>query len=115
MNSQKCSQCGLVNFANAEFCKRCQAQITDFGQPAFQNNYSGNFSPQNASCPTTGRVVSESLWENAGFRKIIYGILWVIGGCILTYYTTAIFYGAIIFGVIDILRGVTGLFTDTDG
>ena len=106
MQSIKCSQCGLVNFADALACKRCNAPVADSqNQTFYQNNY---------VAPTHHRTVNESLWENAGFRKIIYGLLWIAGGSILTYYTNAIFYGAIIFGAVDVLRGVGGLFTETD-
>lgn len=50
-------------------------------------------------------------------RKIIYGILWAVGGIIATSVsmesagygdTYYVFYGAIIWGVIDIVRGIAG-------
>jgi hypothetical protein len=59
-------------------------------------------------------LAAESIWENSGFRRIIYGLLWITGGSLLTHYTNSIFYGAIIFGVVSVLRGAVGLFTDTE-
>jgi hypothetical protein len=119
MNSSKCLHCGLVNFADATTCKRCGAAIADSSQtPEFQGfnqppvQPAATFgSPQQAPI----KPQSASLWENAGFRKIIFGVCWIVGGLILTQFTSFIFYGAIIFGGIDVLRGVVGLFTDMDG
>ncbi len=46
MNSLKCPQCGLVNFATSETCKRCgtllQAGYDDAPQYDHQNQYSPN-------------------------------------------------------------------------
>jgi hypothetical protein len=115
MKSIKCSQCGLVNFADAFVCKRCNAQFPNpEGQSSFQNDFAGGFNHVDSNGRTANRVVSESLWENSGFRHIVYGLLWITGGSLLTYYSNSIFYGAIIFGVVDVFRGVAGLFTEID-
>lgn len=53
--------------------------------------------------------------SNAYFRHIIAGILWCVGGAVLTAVTLAlgngsgvIFWGAILFGVVDFFRGLFG-------
>ncbi len=47
----KCPQCGLVNFADAEVCKRCTAELKEV-QSAAKN-------PNLIQCPDCGRPVSK--------------------------------------------------------
>ena len=53
--------------------------------------------------------------SNAYFKHMIAGILWCVGGAVLTAVTLAlgkgsglIFWGAIVFGVVDFFRGLFG-------
>lgn len=46
----KCPQCGLVNFAGAEVCKRCEAELKEV-QAAAKN-------PNLSQCPDCNRLVS---------------------------------------------------------
>ncbi|HLX59942.1 MAG TPA: hypothetical protein VKX17_01550 [Planctomycetota bacterium] len=53
--------------------------------------------------------------SNAYFRHMIAGILWCVGGAVLTAVTLAlgkgtglIFWGAIVFGIVDFFRGLFG-------
>jgi hypothetical protein len=107
MKSLKCPSCGLVNFADAAHCKKCRFPLSDTGFYADGADGPANFAPS-AAGPKAGR----SLWENDGFRRILYGLLWIGGGVTLSFFTSFIFYGAVVFGLIDVLRGVGGLFTE---
>lgn len=75
MSSNKCSQCGLVNFASTEECKRCQLPLSaqasnppaDTSPAPIQNQPPSNLfpcpdcghgcSPIAAACPGCGRVL----------------------------------------------------------
>jgi uncharacterized OB-fold protein len=118
MKSNKCSQCGLVNFAGAPQCKRCGAPlVVERDQNVFDGDGTGNltYSAARASHATTpNRTLRESLLENSGFQQIIFGLICIGAGSLLTYYSNNIFYGAIIFGVVAALKGVVGLFTEAD-
>ncbi len=124
MNNLKCSNCGLVNFATAINCQRCQTTFVSQAQSTAQfntpqtefasNHYRPPMSPRNVE------AANDSIWENGGFRRMIYGCLWLAGGVgatLFTYSSAApsggryyVFYGAIIFGVFDIIRGIAGMF-----
>lgn len=47
MSSRKCPQCGLVNWASAESCKRCALDFTPEAEPS----PAGEFPPQDAQQP----------------------------------------------------------------
>jgi len=128
MKSLKCSQCGLVNFADAVVCKRCNYQLQNssqltnqtsgaYGQTAPNNSYS--YSTPN---PYTGESAS-SADASAALRKMFFGALWAIGGTIATIigYNSAggggkyiVFWGAILFGVVDFLIGLNGWISNKD-
>src|SRR3979490_3078871 len=68
MTSTKCSQCGLVNFATAEVCKRCGASIAEVTTPPpSQENLKipliqcpacdASISSQATACPHCGQPV----------------------------------------------------------
>ena len=51
---------------------------------------------------------------DAYFRHMIYGILWTVGGTVVTLLTLSsgrggiVFWGAIIFGIYDFFKGLVG-------
>jgi hypothetical protein len=136
MKSKKCSQCGLVNFADAFACKRCGSQFQSYARDANQNyaydsaaaartgsfNYSNTY--QTLSFPSSYQNQAEtSADEGASVRKMVFGALWAIGGSVATVlsYSSAsgggkyfIFWGAILFGVIDFLVGLNAYVTGKD-
>ena len=118
MKNNRCSQCGLVNFADASHCKRCGAPFYEAPQQsAFDGVYAGNLNYESFQAPPktpANRTVRESLLENSGFQQIVFGLICIGAGSLLTYYSNSIFYGAIIFGVIAALKGVVGMFTEAD-
>ncbi|MBS1794523.1 MAG: hypothetical protein JSS81_11750 [Acidobacteria bacterium] len=120
MPSQRCPQCNLVNFADAYACKRCNFQFQSQAVPTTPYNQPYNQYQQGAAAGTYGYaspskappVRSES--SGSGGRRMVVGALWAIGGTIATVlsYNAAsgggryfIFWGAIIFGGIDFVRG----------
>lgn len=117
MNNQKCSNCGLVNFANVEVCRRCQS-------PFSANPSTQNFSSHSATATFDQPRVSEyadTTPDNTHLKRFIFGLLWFAGGSLVSYfsYNSAegggsyyVFYGAIIFGLIDMIRGIAGMLTD---
>ncbi|HVE55194.1 MAG TPA: hypothetical protein VNB22_00090 [Pyrinomonadaceae bacterium] len=128
MKSLKCSQCGLVNFADAVVCKRCNCQLQDsfqqtnqaygaYGQTAPNNAYS--YSNSN-SYPNQSESSPDA---SAALRKMFFGALWAIGGTIATVigYSSAggggkyiVFWGAIVFGAVDFFVGLSGWISSKD-
>src|SRR5215216_16135 len=128
MKSLKCSQCGLVNFAEAVVCKRCNYQLKNssqltnqthgaYEQTAPNNSYS--YSTSN-SYPSQSESSSDS---SAALRKMFFGALWAIGGTIATVigYNSAggggkyiVFWGAILFGAVDFFVGLSGWISSKD-
>lgn len=66
MNSNRCPQCGLVNFADAEVCKRCGATLSvpaaeaSTTAPAAELSQQAPrpFNPNLYPCPDCGHMVS---------------------------------------------------------
>ena len=125
MKSIKCSQCGLVNFADAFVCKRCNYQFQNYPQNDTQaygsynqtapGSYNYSSSDRNQSAPSADK--------SAAVRKMIFGALWAAGGTIATVlsYGSAsgggkyfVFWGAILFGAVDFLIGLNGYFSSRD-
>jgi hypothetical protein len=101
-----------MNFATNEICKRCKSYIISASFVAENANISVTASSDVSS--KTNQVSQESILENAGFRRIILGVISIIGGVGLSYVNFNgnyyVFYGAVLFGVINTLKGVIGLF-----
>ena len=125
MKSVKCSQCGLVNFADAFVCKRCNYQFQTSAQTDNQTYGTFNQTPQSSySYSSSYQNQAESGADSsAAVRKMFFGALWAIGGTVATVasYSSAagggkyfIFWGAIIFGVIDFLVGLNGYVSGKD-
>lgn len=130
MNSLKCPQCGLVNFANAAACKRCNSEFQNYSQPAGQTYNSSNFSGHTTTANSTNTYVSpyEDKFVQSGdsgkaVKKMIFGALWAIGGTIGTVlsYSAAsgggkymVFWGAILFGAVDFLIGLNAWISNKD-
>jgi hypothetical protein len=125
MKNNKCSQCGLVNFADAFVCKRCNYQFQDYSQTA-QPAY-GTFNPQPQSSYNSPNPYQNQSGagadSSAAVRKMFFGALWAIGGTIATVlsYGSAsgggkyfVFWGAILFGAIDFLVGLNGYVSNKD-
>lgn len=128
MQSLKCPQCGLVNFADAVVCKRCNHQLQNSSQPinqaygaSEQTAPNNSYSYSNSSSYTNQTLSSSD--SGASVRKMVFGALWAIGGTIATLasYTSSsgggkyfIFWGAILFGIIDFFVGLNGFVTDKD-
>ena len=124
MNSIKCPSCGLVNFADSATCKRCGGSFQFDGQssataltmpetytPIMPGQHDVRNIPSSYAKPDTYEESSVHL------KKIITGALWAGGGTIATVvsYGAAsgggkyfVFWGAIIFGIIDMIIGVNG-------
>lgn len=133
MNSLKCPQCGLVNFANAAACKRCNCEIQNYSQSAGQTHNSYNpssFSSHTTTVNSVNTYVSpykdksaQSGESGKAVKKMIFGALWAIGGTIATVlsYGAAIgggkymvFWGAILFGAVDFLIGLNAWISNKD-
>jgi hypothetical protein len=126
MKSLKCSQCGLVNFADAVVCKRCDYQLQNSSQLTNQTYGAGAQTAPNNSYSYSNSYPSESASSSdssAALKKMFFGALWAIGGTIATIisYNSAagggkyfIFWGAIVFGVIDFLVGLSGWISSKD-
>src|SRR5215204_3156493 len=107
MKSIKCSQCGLVNFADALVCKRCNYQLQNYSQTENQTYGTFNETPPSAynySSPYQNQYESNAD-TGAAVRKMFFGALWAGGG---KYF---VFWGAILFGVIDFLVGLNAFFS----
>ena len=140
MNTLKCTKCGLINFPDVLNCKRCNYSLQAVSLPA--NNYFLNSLDQTAVA-TKNQTVStnkpfnpsepykRSQYEpsvNSGkyFRKMIFGALWAVGGTMATVFSYSsaagssgggkyfIFWGAILFGLIDCLVGFSGWVSNKD-
>lgn len=124
MNSIKCSSCGLVNFADSAACKRCGGLFQFDGRSsAAALTMPESYTPimpvhQDARNISSG-YASPEIAEDTGkyVKKIIFGALWAGGGTIATVasYGSAsgggkyfIFWGAILFGIIDMIIGLSG-------
>ena len=128
MKSQKCSQCGLVNFADSVVCKRCNYQLQNSSQPTNQfYSASEQAAPNNSySYSTPNPYANESASSadaSAALRKMFFGALWAIGGTIATVigYSSAggggkyiVFWGAILFGAVDFFIGLSGWISSKD-
>src|SRR5215203_1347198 len=122
MKSIKCSQCELVNFADALVCKRCNYQLQNYSQTENQTYGTFNETPPSAynySSPYQSQYESNAD-TSAAVRKMFFGALWAGGGTIATVlsYGSAsgggkyfVFWGAILFGVIDFLVGLNAFFS----
>lgn len=122
MNSIKCSQCGLVNFAEALSCKRCSCQLQNNSQTAYQTHGGFNQPPPNnykSLNPYENQPGSDAD-TSAAVRKMFFGALWAGGGTIATVlsYGSAsgggkyfVFWGAILFGAVDFLIGLNAYFS----
>lgn len=124
MNSIKCPSCGLVNFADSAACKRCGGSFQFDGQsssasltmpetytPIMPSQHDVRNIPSSYAKPNTYEESSVHL------KKIITGALWAGGGTILTVagYSSAsgggkyiVFWGAILFGIVDMIIGIKG-------
>jgi hypothetical protein len=118
-----------VNFADAFVCKRCSYQFQSYPQDAIQT-YAYNQTA--AATPTAASYNYSSSYQNqaessfdsgAPVRKMVFGALWTIGGTIATVFSYSaasgggkyfIFWGAIVFGVIDFLVGLNGYISSKD-
>jgi uncharacterized membrane protein len=69
MNSIKCPECGLVNFASATECKRCHLSFESESAPA-ENQY-GNAWDQNAQNHYWPQIAAEQQNKNRLFSGII--------------------------------------------
>jgi type IV pilus assembly protein PilA len=70
MSSRKCPQCGLVNWASAESCKRCDLNFTDEGEPEaanwsqpgaeqqYQHPYGGPYAYSRPQSKSTGLAIT---------------------------------------------------------
>lgn len=133
MNSIKCSQCGLVNFANSFACKRCNFQFQNYSQPHEQSYAYGQqqtFTSQTTAANGGGYASSYQQESAAGsetaskaVRKMIFGALWAIGGTVATVigYSAAsgggkyiVFWGAILFGAVDFIAGLSAYIGSKD-
>ena len=115
----------MVNFADAFVCKRCNYQFQSYSQTDNQTYGTINQTPQSSySYSNSYQNQSESGSDSsAAVRKMFFGALWAIGGTIATVlsYGAAsgggkyfIFWGAIVFGVIDFLVGLNGYVSGKD-
>ena len=77
MSSQKCSDCGLVNWADATFCKRCNAALQNL-------NEAGGFGP-----PTQPRLQSEKPASMMIRRYPVLAGLLIVLSCVLVIGTFA--------------------------
>lgn len=114
--SSKCASCGLVNFATEQSCRRCGAAAVAAAHSAFANN------PAITQSPPQPAISQSSQTESPGrhIRRMIFGLLWTIGGIVVTvgtYLSAAqnpnggryfIAWGAILFGVLDFFVGLAG-------
>jgi hypothetical protein len=109
-----------VNFADAFVCKRCNHQLQNYPQMQnFPQTPNQGYGTYGQTAPVTSYRNQPQATTNSGsgdgLRKMFIGALWAIGGTIATLasYDSAkgggryfIFWGAILFGVIDFLRGL---------
>lgn len=119
--NNRCASCGLVNFASEVSCRRCGAAIvatapaTSVNLPLTNQNVSvANYAQQPA--------IDQAATESSGkcVRRMIFGLLWAIGGTVITvgtYISAAsnpnggryfVAWGAITFGVLDFIVGFAG-------
>ena len=137
MNTQKCTNCGLINFPDVLTCKRCNYSLQAVSPPV--NNYFLNSLDQistaknqttssnpsfNPSAPYKRSQYEPSVNSGKYFRKMIFGALWAVGGTIATVFSYSlatggggkyfIFWGAILFGLIDCIVGFSGWVTNKD-
>lgn len=130
MNSIKCPGCGLVNFADAAACKRCGGSFQFDGQSSsatltMPETYTPIMPAQHDIRNISSAYNSPEVSEESGkyVKKIIFGALWAGGGTIATVASYGsvsgggkyfIFWGAIIFGVIDMIIGLNGYLGNKD-
>jgi hypothetical protein len=121
MASLKCYQCGLVNFANAETCKRCKVNLHENSSSQSTSTYQ----PPTRQFTSTNADSIQNTDEESGkyAKKMIFGALWAVGGTIATiasYGGTGgggkyvVFWGAILFGAVDFLVGFSGWVSNKD-
>jgi RNA polymerase subunit RPABC4/transcription elongation factor Spt4 len=63
MSNVKCPQCGLVNFADAEKCKRCGADLAGAPEAVAPRQSADTAAPDNpklAPCPDCGKMISKN-------------------------------------------------------
>jgi hypothetical protein len=136
MNTLKCTNCGLVNFPDVANCKRCNYSLQAPANNYFLNSLDQPPSAKNQPVSTNNQFnphepYKRSQFEpgvNSGkyFRKMLFGALWAIGGTIATFFSYSsaagtsgggkyfIFWGAILFGLIDCLVGFSGWVSNKD-
>lgn len=130
MNSIKCPSCGLINFADSSSCKRCGAAFQFDGRTSaaaitMPETYTPIMPIQHDAANISSAYNSPEIAEDSGkyVKKIIFGALWAGGGTIATVasYSSAsggnkyfIFWGAIVFGIIDMIIGLNGYFGSKD-
>ncbi len=78
MNSIKCPNCGLVNWATAEACKRCQFAFTDAGvnpheAGAWQEESPGGFQNEPATEWGHDQAGYQGDYNQAGYQSASYG------------------------------------------
>lgn len=130
MNSIKCPACGLVNFVGAPACKRCGGSFQFDAQSSaasltMPETYTPIMPSQHDARNFSNSYASPEVEETSAkyVKKIIFGALWAGGGTIATVasYSSAsgggryfIFWGAIIFGIIDMIVGLNGYLGNRD-
>lgn len=78
MNSIKCPDCGLVNFATASECKRCHMSFFSEQEPSdaqYQNAGYQTYWPQNSEPQNTQRVFSGGVVVLTGILALAFAIL----------------------------------------
>ncbi|MEO6393626.1 MAG: DUF4190 domain-containing protein, partial [Pyrinomonadaceae bacterium] len=128
-NSMKCPQCGLVNWTNAESCKRCRAPINDaaygaapaagwptdpFAAPALQNYASNQHyapaqqyaAPQQFAPPPPGMqfATAQPAGFGGGFADASYGYQAAPGGFPYAYEvppSKGLAIGALVLGLVS--------------
>ena len=102
----QCSDCGSTVLADDKVCKNCGASLEE----------TINESPENKLESSEGKQIMADKCA----RQMLFGILWVIGGIVVTavtYNAAAssptggryfVAWGAVLFGIYDFFKGLFG-------
>ncbi len=106
MNSRKCSNCGLTNFADTQTCKRCNQSLLSPNQSLPRQRKAKEIPADAWVCLSCGKVISPFMKTKGSNSIEVLLLIFSIAACfVLNYFIGALLF--IVFVVVCVWRSLT--------